>query len=89
LKDTSHGGRASSGTHNVSAINFFGRIVLGIAAIDGLLMGLKYFLMEATGNAWVLRIQWQGFANVLAQDKKWFDKGEKVGVRMVQMFTEG
>jgi hypothetical protein len=39
--------------------------------------------METAGNAWVLRIRQQGFANILAQDKKWFDKGENVGVRVV------
>jgi ATP-binding cassette subfamily B (MDR/TAP) protein 1 len=65
----------SSSTHNVSTINFFGRVVLGIAALDELLMDLKYFLMETAGNAWVLCIRGQGFANVLAQDRKWFDKG--------------
>jgi hypothetical protein len=32
----------SSGAHNVSTINFFGGIVLGIAALDGLLVGLKW-----------------------------------------------
>jgi ATP-binding cassette subfamily B (MDR/TAP) protein 1 len=78
----------STGAHNVSTINFFGAIVLGIAALDGLLMGLKYFIMETEGNAWVLRIRRQGFANVLAQDKKWFDKGENGGVRLVQKLVK-
>jgi hypothetical protein len=32
----------STGAHNVSTINFFGGVVLGIPALDGLLMGLKY-----------------------------------------------
>jgi ATP-binding cassette subfamily B (MDR/TAP) protein 1 len=47
----------STGAHNVSTINFFGGVVLGIAALDGLLMGLKYFIMETAGNAWVLHIR--------------------------------
>jgi ATP-binding cassette subfamily B (MDR/TAP) protein 1 len=29
-----------------SAINIIGGIVLGIAALDGILMGFKYFIME-------------------------------------------
>jgi len=79
----------STGAHDVSTINFFGGIVLGIAALDGVLMGLKYFLMETAGNAWVLRIRRQGFANVLAQDKRWFDKGENAaGVRVVQTIVK-
>jgi ATP-binding cassette subfamily B (MDR/TAP) protein 1 len=52
-------------------------------------MGLKYFIMEAAGNAWALRIRRQGFANVLAQDKKWFDKGENAGVRLVLTLVMG
>jgi ATP-binding cassette subfamily B (MDR/TAP) protein 1 len=78
----------STGAHNVSTINLFGGVVLGIAALDGLLMGLKYFIMETAGNAWVLCIRRQGFANVLAQDKKWFDKGENAGVRLVQTLVK-
>jgi ATP-binding cassette, subfamily B (MDR/TAP), member 1 len=78
----------STGAHNVYTINFFGAIVLGIAALDGLLMGFKYFIMETAGNAWVLRIRRQGFANVLAQDKKWFDKGENAGVRLIQTLVK-
>jgi ATP-binding cassette subfamily B (MDR/TAP) protein 1 len=78
----------STGAHNVSTINFFGGLVLGVAAFDGLLMGFKYFLMETAGNAWVLRIRRQGFANVLAQEKKWFDKRENTSVRLVQTLVK-
>jgi ATP-binding cassette subfamily B (MDR/TAP) protein 1 len=77
----------STGAHNVSAINFFGGVVLGIPALDGLLMGLKYFIVETAGNAWVLRIWCQGFTNFLAQDKKWFAKGENAGVRLEKMLV--
>jgi ATP-binding cassette subfamily B (MDR/TAP) protein 1 len=69
----------STGAHNISTINFFGQVVLGIAALDGLLMGLKYFIMETAGNAWALRIRRQGFANVLAQDKKGGERGCETG----------
>jgi ATP-binding cassette subfamily B (MDR/TAP) protein 1 len=78
----------STGAHNVSTINFFGGLVLGVAALDGLLMGFKYFLMETAGNAWVLRIQQQAFANVLAQEKKWFDRRENTSVRLVQTLVK-
>ncbi|KAK0457550.1 uncharacterized protein EV420DRAFT_1689013 [Desarmillaria tabescens] len=36
----------SNEAQNTSVINTFGAIVLSIAAVDGLLMGLKYFIME-------------------------------------------
>src|SRR5262245_9902031 len=45
----------STGASNVSAIKF-GAIVLGAAALDGLLFGLKYFIMETASNAWVSRV---------------------------------
>jgi len=41
----------STGAHDISTINFFRGIVLCIAALDGMFMGLKYFLMEAVENA--------------------------------------
>jgi len=40
----------STGTQDVSAINKFG---VGIAAIDGILLGTKYFIMETCGMWWV------------------------------------
>jgi ATP-binding cassette subfamily B (MDR/TAP) protein 1 len=36
----------------------------------------------------VLCIRRQGFANFLAQDKKWFDKGENAGVRLEKMLVK-
>jgi ATP-binding cassette, subfamily B (MDR/TAP), member 1 len=46
----------SIGGTNISAINKLGRIVciLSIAAIDGLLLGLKYIMMETCGMLWPL-----------------------------------
>jgi ATP-binding cassette subfamily B (MDR/TAP) protein 1 len=78
----------STGAKDVSTINFFGGIVLTVAALDGLLLGLKYFLMETAGNTWVLRIRKLAFGNVLAQDKKWFDRAENAGVRIVQTLVK-
>jgi ATP-binding cassette subfamily B (MDR/TAP) protein 1 len=78
----------STGAKDVSTINFFGGIVLTVAALDGLLLGLKYFLMETAGNTWVHRIRKLAFGNVLAQDKKWFDKAENSGVGIVQTLVK-
>ena len=78
----------STGAHNVATINYFGGLVLGIAALDGLLMGLKYFLMETAGNAWVLRIRRRAFASVLAQDTRWFDRGANARAGLVQTLVK-
>jgi ATP-binding cassette subfamily B (MDR/TAP) protein 1 len=78
----------SIGAQNTSLINTYGGIVLSIAAIDGILMGLKYFLMETSAMAWVTRIRKQSFALVMAQDKKWFDKLENSPVRLVQVLIK-
>ncbi|TFK31209.1 hypothetical protein BDQ12DRAFT_672044 [Crucibulum laeve] len=56
----------STGAQDSSIFNRFGGIVLGIAALDGLLIGLKYFLMETSNT--------QHLAKELDQDKKWFVK---------------
>ena len=74
----------SIGASHVTIINIFGGIVLGMAALDGFFMGLKYFLMETAGARWVQRIRTIAFSKVLAQDKKWFDRSENGSTRLVQ-----
>ncbi|KAJ7662462.1 ABC transporter type 1, transmembrane domain-containing protein [Mycena rosella] len=44
--------------------------MLGVAALDGLLMGLKYFIVRAAAMAWVTRLRKAAFARVMRQDKK-------------------
>ncbi|KAF9462182.1 P-loop containing nucleoside triphosphate hydrolase protein [Collybia nuda] len=78
----------SIGAQNTSLINKYGGIVLAVAAFDGILMGLKYFLMETSGMTWVTRIRKRCFALLLAQDKKWFDKMENSPVRLVQVLIK-
>jgi ATP-binding cassette subfamily B (MDR/TAP) protein 1 len=39
----------SIGAHDVSTINQFGGIVLGIAALDGRFLRLKYYVMVCPG----------------------------------------
>ena len=38
----------SIGARDTAMINQYGAIVLGVAALDGLLMGFKYFIIETT-----------------------------------------
>ncbi|KAF8957788.1 P-loop containing nucleoside triphosphate hydrolase protein [Flammula alnicola] len=78
----------SVGAQDVSAINKFGAIVLSIAALDGLLLGLKYFLMETCAMAWVTSLRTLALHRVLAQDKKWFDKPVNGPARLVQMLVK-
>jgi ATP-binding cassette subfamily B (MDR/TAP) protein 1 len=42
----------SIGATDTAAINALGGIILAVPALDGLLMGLKYFIMETSGMAW-------------------------------------
>jgi ATP-binding cassette subfamily B (MDR/TAP) protein 1 len=78
----------SIGAQDTSTINIYGGIVLGIAAMDGLLLGLKYFIMETTAMAWVTRVRNTCFKLVLSQDKKWFDKSDNSSVRIVQILIK-
>jgi ATP-binding cassette subfamily B (MDR/TAP) protein 1 len=78
----------SIGAKDTSTINMYGGIVLSIAALDGLLLGFKYFVMETSGAIWVTRVRNACFKNVLAQDKKWFDRSENSPVRIVQVLIK-
>jgi len=72
----------SIGAQDVSAITKFG---VGIAAIDGILLGTKYFIMETCGMWWVTST---ALYNVMMQDKKWFDPPENAASRMVQVLVK-
>ncbi|KAK0504638.1 P-loop containing nucleoside triphosphate hydrolase protein [Armillaria luteobubalina] len=78
----------SNGAQNTSIINTFGAIVLTIAAVDGLLIGLKYFIMETCSMIWITRIRNVAFRTILKQDKKWFDKSENSAARIVQVLMK-
>ncbi|OCH94561.1 P-loop containing nucleoside triphosphate hydrolase protein [Obba rivulosa] len=78
----------SIGAQHVSTINLYGGIVLGVAAADGLLIGLKYYVMETAAMSWVTRIRNLCFRRVLAQDKKWFDEQEHSSARLVQVLIK-
>jgi len=76
------------GARDVSTINKFGGIVLSIAAIDGILLGSKYFIMESCGTAWITHIRGFALSKVLAQDKKYFDKPANAPTRVVQVLVK-
>jgi len=78
----------SIGAQNVSTINAFGGLVLGVAAVDGLFLGLKYFVMETSGMLWVTHIRKSAFSRILGQDKKWFDKPLHAPARLVQILVK-
>ncbi|KAF8331212.1 P-loop containing nucleoside triphosphate hydrolase protein [Amanita rubescens] len=78
----------SIGAGNAGLINIYGGIVLSAAALDGLLIGSKYFVMESTGMAWVTRMRKRAFGKILAQDKKFFDKEENSPGRLVQILIK-
>ena len=74
----------SAGAQDVRTINIFGGLVLGVAALDGLLLGLKYVIMEAVGMAWITAARTRALSRVLGQDKSWFDKPENGPAQLVQ-----
>ncbi|KAJ7774954.1 P-loop containing nucleoside triphosphate hydrolase protein [Mycena metata] len=76
------------GANNTSMINKYGFIVLGTAALDGIFIGLKYFVMETTSMSWITKVRKASFERVLAQDKKWFDKAENAPPRLVQVLIK-
>ncbi|KDR66454.1 hypothetical protein GALMADRAFT_1152567 [Galerina marginata CBS 339.88] len=77
----------STGASNTHVINFFGGLVLGAAALDGVLIGGKYFLMESVGMQWVTRMRGEGLGRVLSQDRAWFDRKGSAPERMAQVLV--
>ena len=78
----------STGAHNTTLINRFGGIVLGVAGLDGLLLGLKYFLMESAGMVWVTSLRKRALSLLLRQDKAWFDNPDNSSVGLVQVLVK-
>ena len=78
----------SGGAQNASVINMFGGIVLGIAAADGLFMGLKVFIMEVEAMEWITHLRKTCYDRILIQDKKWFDREINAPVRLVQLLIK-
>jgi ATP-binding cassette, subfamily B (MDR/TAP), member 1 len=79
-----------AGAKDVSRINSLGMIVLALAAIDGILLGLKFFILEKVAISWVTLLRNKCYNLVLLQDKKWFDRvdGENGPSRMVQVLIK-
>ncbi|KAJ7271891.1 P-loop containing nucleoside triphosphate hydrolase protein [Mycena haematopus] len=78
----------ATGARDSALINKYGFIVLSTAALDGIFIGLKYFIMESTSMSWITRVRKASFERVLAQDKKWFDKQENSPPRLVQVLIK-
>jgi ATP-binding cassette subfamily B (MDR/TAP) protein 1 len=78
----------STGGTNVSVINHFGGLVLGIAAIDGLFLGSKYYIMESVAMSWITSLRSHSLTHLLAQDKKWFDRPSHTPARLVQILVK-
>ena len=69
-------------------INSYGAFVLGMAAVDGLVMGFKYFLMETSAIRWVTRLRNTAYSRVLSQDKAWFDSPAHSPAALTQVLIE-
>ncbi|KAF9225024.1 hypothetical protein BS17DRAFT_752105 [Gyrodon lividus] len=73
---------------DASIINSYGGLVLGIAAIDGFLLGSKYFLMETSAIRWVTRLRNNAYSRVLSQDKSWFDSPSHSAAALAQVLVK-
>jgi ATP-binding cassette subfamily B (MDR/TAP) protein 1 len=78
----------SIGAERVEIINVYGGVVLGVAAGDGFLIGLKYFVMETAAMKWVNFMRKLCFDLILSQDKKWFDDSRNSPAKMVQVLIK-
>ncbi|KAL5514601.1 hypothetical protein ACEPAG_1917 [Sanghuangporus baumii] len=76
--------QVSTGAKDVGAINTFGGIVLAVAASDGILLGLKFFVMESGAMRWVTRLRKACYSKLLSQPKAFFDQSENNPAQIVQ-----
>ena len=77
-----------SANPGADTINTYAAFVLGMAAVDGLIMGLKYFLMETSAIRWVTRLRDTAYSQVLSQDKAWFDSPAHSPAALAQVLVE-
>ena len=66
--------QVSSGAQNLSVINRFGALVLGVTALDGVFLGLKYYIMEYSDMSWTKHLRSLDIHKILKKYKKWFDE---------------
>lgn len=78
----------SADPSNGNVINSYGGLVLGIAALDGLLLGTKYFLMEVSAIRWVTRLRNIAYVRVLCQDRAWFDMAAHAPAALAQVLVK-
>ncbi|KAL5520889.1 HST6 [Sanghuangporus sanghuang] len=76
--------QVSTGAKDVGAINTFGGIVLAVAASDGILLGLKFFVMESGAMRWITRLRKACYSKLLSQPKAFFDRSENNPAQIVQ-----
>jgi ATP-binding cassette subfamily B (MDR/TAP) protein 1 len=80
--------QVSIGAHHISTINTFGAVVLSVAALDGILLGLKYYVLEYVGMQWATRLRTTAYYKVLQQDKSWFDSTKNGPARLIQVIVK-
>ncbi|EIN09552.1 P-loop containing nucleoside triphosphate hydrolase protein [Punctularia strigosozonata HHB-11173 SS5] len=78
----------SIGAKNIATVNTYGGIVLAVTALDGVVIAVKYVILEGLAMSWVNSLRQSSYARALAQDKKWFDKPENAPVRLVQILIK-
>jgi len=80
--------QVSIDAQNASRINVLGGIALSVTALDGVLLGLKYYFMESYGMSWATHLRIAAYDKILRQDKTWFDKSKNTPARLNQVIVQ-
>ncbi|KDN47157.1 P-loop containing nucleoside triphosphate hydrolase protein [Tilletiaria anomala UBC 951] len=75
-------------TVDQSQVLLLSLIVLALALVEGLLLYMRYFVLEAAADGWIRKLRCEAYNNVLHQQKSWFDQPSNSAQRICQSIAK-
>lgn len=75
----------TSRTYGSNTLNMYGIYVLLLAILNGASTGIKYFLIEYVSSKWIRNLRQNAFAQMVRQDKAWFDETKNAPGQLLQV----
>lgn len=78
----------TSGATNTSYVASVSYIILGLSTADAFALGGQYYFMERMAAEWVYTLRGNAYSLITAQTQTWFDRGENIPARLVQLLIK-